>query len=165
MSRVIIEHDGTLDKFLGDGILAYWGAPVPQADHAAQAVRCVLHMVRRLEELQLEWRKRGMEPLESGIGINTGEVVVGNMGAEGIKMEYTVIGDNVNLTYRIQNEGRSTGRPAMSDATYALVKDIVVADLIGPVMVKGKQKPVLLYALRGLKETGGGTAPREGVEP
>lgn len=158
MSRVIIEHDGTLDKFLGDGILAYWGAPVPQDDHAERAVRCVVRMVERLEELQQQWRARGLEPLDSGIGINTGEVVVGNLGAEGIKMEYTVIGDNVNLTYRIQNEGRATNRPAMSDATYALVRDVVDAEPIGPVTVKGKQKPVMLYALLGLKPAGGSAA-------
>lgn len=162
MSRVILKHDGTLDKFLGDGILAFWGAPVPQADHAVKAVQCVLQMVSRLEELQAQWLARGLEPLESGIGIHTGDVVVGNLGAEGIKMEYTVIGDNVNLTYRIQNEGRATNRPAMSGATYALVKDFVAAEVIGPVLVKGKQKPVMLYALLGLKTSGEATAAAHG---
>ncbi len=165
MSTVIIEHDGTLDKFLGDGILAYWGAPVPQEDHAERAVRCVARMVERLEELQQQWRARGLEPLESGIGINSGEVVVGNLGAEGIKMEYTVIGDNVNLTYRIQNEGRATNRPAMSDATYALVRDIVDVEPIGPVTVKGKQNPVMLYALLGLKTRGGAAAGTTAEKP
>ncbi len=151
MTAVIMDHDGTLDKFLGDGILAFWGAPVPQEKHAELAVRCVLAMIERLGELQKKWTAEGSEPLSFGVGINTGEVIVGNIGAEGLKMEYTVIGDNVNLTYRIQNESREHDCPAMTESTWELVKDIVEADLIGPVTVKGKTRPVVIYGLRGLK--------------
>jgi adenylate cyclase len=108
-------------------------------------------MLDRLAELQKKWIAEGLEPLSFGVGINTGEVIVGNIGAEGLKMEYTVIGDNVNLTYRIQNESRVYDCPVMTESTWQLVQDVVEAEPLGPIMVKGKQKPVVIYALRGLK--------------
>lgn len=152
MTHVITEHEGTIDKFLGDGILAYWGAPLPQENHPALAVRCAFAMMGRLADLNQKWVLQGLEPLKIGIGVNTGEVIAGNIGAEGEKMEYTVIGDNVNLTYRIQDESRAVDCPVITEATWHLVREVAEADLIGPVMVKGKQKPVVIYALRGVKE-------------
>jgi len=151
MTNVIIEHEGTLDKFLGDGILAYWGAPLEQEDHAELAVRCALEMIRRMEGLQRKWVSEGTEPLSFGIGINTGEVIVGNIGAKGKKMEYTVIGDNVNLTQRIQSESREVSCPVITDALFERVKDIVVAESMGAVTVKGKHIPFNIYALRGMR--------------
>ena len=151
MTNVIIEHEGTLDKFLGDGILAYWGAPLEQEDHAELAVRCALEMIRRMEGLQRKWVSEGTEPLSFGIGINTGDVIVGNIGAKGKKMEYTVIGDNVNLTQRIQSESREVNCPVITDALFERVKDIVVAESMGAVTVKGKHIPFNIYALRGMR--------------
>ncbi len=151
MTNVIIEHEGTLDKFLGDGILAYWGAPLEQEDHTELAVRCALEMIRRMEGLQRKWVSEGTEPLSFGIGINTGEVIVGNIGAKGKKMEYTVIGDNVNLTYRIQNESREVNCPVITESLYERVKDIVVTEPMGAVTVKGKHIPFNIYALRGMR--------------
>jgi adenylate cyclase len=151
MTNVIIEHEGTLDKFLGDGILAYWGAPLEQEDHAELAVRCALEMIRRMAGLQRKWVSEGTEPLSFGIGINTGDVIVGNIGAKGKKMEYTVIGDNVNLTQRIQSESREVNCPVITDALFERVKDIVVAESMGAVTVKGKHIPFNIYALRGMR--------------
>jgi adenylate cyclase len=151
MTNVIMEHEGTLDKFLGDGILAYWGAPLEQEDHAELAVRCALEMIRRMEGLQKKWVSEGTEPLSFGIGINTGEVIAGNIGAKGQKMEYTVIGDNVNLTQRIQSESREVNCPVITDALFERVKDIVVAESMGAVTVKGKHIPFNIYALRGMR--------------
>lgn len=151
MVNAIMSTNGTLDKFLGDGILAYWGAPIDQPNHAELAVRGALQMLERLAALQEKWKSEGTEPFACGIGINTGEVVVGNIGAVGKKMEYTVIGDNVNLTYRIQNESRAVNKPVITDSTYNLIKDIVDVEYMGPVMVKGKANPIYLYAINGMK--------------
>jgi adenylate cyclase len=151
MTNVIIEHEGTLDKFLGDGILAYWGAPIEQEDHAELAVRCAVEMIRRMGRLQRKWMAEGTEPLSFGIGINTGEVIVGNIGAKGKKMDYTVIGDNVNLTYRIQSKSREVNCPVITEALYERVKDIVVADSMGAVTVKGKHIPFNIYAVKGMR--------------
>ena len=151
MTNVIIEHEGTLDKFLGDGILAYWGAPIEQEDHAELAVRCALEMMTRMEGLQKKWVSEGTEPLSFGIGINTGEVIAGNIGAKGKKMEYTVIGDNVNLTYRIQSESREVNCPVITEFMYERVKDMVVAEPMGEVIVKGKHIPFNIYALKGMR--------------
>jgi adenylate cyclase len=151
MTNVIIEHEGTLDKFLGDGILAYWGAPLEQEDHTELAARCALEMIRRMEGLQRKWVSEGTEPLFFGIGINTGEVIAGNIGAKGKKMEYTVIGDNVNLTQRIQSESREVNCPVITESLYERVKHIVVTEPMGAVTVKGKHIPFNIYALRGIR--------------
>jgi adenylate cyclase len=151
MTHIIMEYDGTLDKFLGDGILAYWNAPLQQENHAELAVRCAVAMIDRMGPLQKKWLREGDEPLSWGIGINTGEVIVGSVGAEGKKMEYTAIGDNVNLTYRIQNESREAGCPVITRALYDRVQEMVEVQSIGSVLVKGRRVPVEVYALKGLR--------------
>ena len=156
MTHSIIDHDGTLDKFMGDGILAYWGAPLPQDNHAELAVSCALDMLARLRQLHLKWQEEGTEPIACGIGLHTGEVIAGNLGAAGKKMEYTVIGDAVNLTFRIQNESRTANCPVMTEALYERVRQLVIADPLGPVLVKGKQLPIEIYALKGLRSAPSG---------
>ncbi len=151
MVDVVIEYDGTLDKFMGDGILAFWGAPVEQKDQAELAVRCTMKMIKRIEGLRRKWVSEETEPLSIGIGINTGEVIVGNIGANGKKMEYTVIGDNVNRTYRIQNKSREINCTVITESFYERVKDIVVAEPLGAVIVRGKNIPFNIYALRGMR--------------
>ncbi len=148
MTHAIIDFDGTLDKFMGDGILAYWGAPLPQANHPELAARCALEMLRRLKLLHAKWAKEGTEPLCCGIGLHTGEVIAGNIGAEGKKMEYTVIGDAVNLTFRIQNESRKANAPVMTEALYDRIRELVVVEPLGPVLVKGKDIPIDIFALK-----------------
>jgi adenylate cyclase len=153
MTRIIFEYDGTLDKFIGDAIMAFWGAPVGQPDHAERAVRCALSMTQKLGELQAKWTREGKAVLDTGVGINTGEMVVGNMGAEGKKMDYTAIGDHVNLGARLEGLTRQyNSHIIVSEFTYEKVRDIVAANPLGEVTVKGREKPVVIYDLVGLKE-------------
>lgn len=152
MTDIIFRYDGTLDKFIGDAIMALWGAPVGQPDHAERAARCALAMVARLQELQRKWAAEGKPVLDTGIGINTGEMVVGNMGAEGKKMDYTVIGDHVNLGARVESLTRQyNNHIIITEFTYGKVKDIVEANKLGSVTVKGKERPVVIYDLVGVK--------------
>ncbi|HLG22952.1 MAG TPA: adenylate/guanylate cyclase domain-containing protein [Candidatus Manganitrophaceae bacterium] len=170
MTDVVFRWEGTLDKFVGDAIMVFWGAPLPQEDHAERAVRCALHMRKRLAELQKGWIAAGKEPLDIGIGVNTGEVVVGNMGAEGKKMDYTVIGDAVNLAARVETLTRKYEVPLIiTEYTYNHVKTLVdvkvVETLKAPerrlghvsiraldeVKVKGREKSVSLYAVIGIQ--------------
>jgi adenylate cyclase len=132
--------------------MALWGAPVGQPDHAERAARCALAMISRLKQLQAKWAAEGRYVIDIGIGINTGEMVVGNMGAEGKKMDYTVIGDNVNLGARLEGLTRKyNNHIIISEYTYEKVKDIVQAIELDSVTVKGKEKPVVVYDLVGLK--------------
>lgn len=151
MTDIIIKFDGTLDKFLGDGILAYWNAPLHQENHAELATRCALEMMAAMKPLQEKWRMAGDEPLSWGIGINTGEVIVGNMGAVGKKMEYTAIGDNVNLTYRIQDKSRDARCAVITRALRDRVDHLMETETLGELMVKGKSLPIDVYALKGLR--------------
>lgn len=156
MTRIILKWEGILDKFIGDAIVVFWGAPMKQEDHAERAVRCALEMQERLGELKTIWEAAGREPIESGIGINTGEAIVGNIGAEGQKMDYTVIGDHVNLGSRVESLTRRYDtavlmteytleklRPAIADGTLAGVR----IEGLERVIVKGKDNPVGIYAL------------------
>jgi len=152
MTDIVFEHEGTLDKFVGDAIMVLWGAPIGQADHAERACRCALAMIDRLKKLQAKWAAEGKYVIDIGIGINTGDMVVGNMGAAGKKMDYTVIGDNVNLGARLEGLTRQyNNHIIISEYTYEKVKDVVVANELGAVTVKGKQFPVVVYDLTGLQ--------------
>ena len=152
MTNIVFEHDGTLDKFVGDAIMALWGAPVGQPDHAERACRCSLVMIKKLKELQAKWTAEGKYAIDIGIGINTGDMVVGNMGAEGKKMDYTVIGDNVNLGARLEGLTRKyNNHIIISEFTYAKVKDIVQVNELGAVTVKGRERPVVIYDLVGIR--------------
>ena len=153
MVEVIFKYEGTLDKFVGDAIMALWGAPVGQPDHAVRACRCAVDMIRKLEELQKKWTAEGKYAIDIGIGINTGDMVVGNMGAEGKKMDYTVIGDNVNLGARLEGLTRKyNNHIIISEFTYNKVKDMVKVNELGSVTVKGKELPVVIYDPVGIKE-------------
>ncbi|MGM0607579.1 MAG: adenylate/guanylate cyclase domain-containing protein [Candidatus Muiribacteriota bacterium] len=152
MTDVIMEHNGTLDKFIGDEIMAVWGAPVPQENHVELAVRCGFSMLNKLKEMTSKWEKEGVEPFNIGIGINTGEMIVGNMGSPK-RMDYTVIGDSVNTGARIESLTRQFKTSfIVSESTYLNVKDIVEGELLGKVTVKGKSKQIKVYKLNGLKE-------------
>jgi adenylate cyclase len=141
MTDVIFRWEGTLDKFVGDAIVAFWGAPMRQENHAELALRCALDMVKRLEELQKKWRSEGKPVLDSGIGVNTGEVLVGNIGAEDKKMEYTVIGDHVNLGSRVESLTRQFNTHLLiTEFTLNKIKDLVNTGFIGHLSIKGREK-------------------------
>lgn len=156
MTDVILKWGGTLDKFIGDAIVVFWNAPQPVEDHAERAVRCALEMGRRLDELQAAWITAGKPRLAAGIGINTGEAVVGNIGAEGKKMDYTIIGDQVNLTSRVESLTRKFDSDILiTGATVEALQQAIAAGRLQGVtihgyqrvIVKGKEQPVSLYGV------------------
>ncbi|MCL4493018.1 MAG: adenylate/guanylate cyclase domain-containing protein [Nitrospirae bacterium] len=160
MTGIVFRWEGTLDKFIGDAILAFWGAPMPQENHAELAVKCALDMVKTLKDLQQKWQAEGKPLLDCGIGLNTGEVLVGNIGAEGKKMDYTVIGDNVNLGSRVESLTRKyDAHILMTEFTLSKVREYVSSGKIGHisitglerVIVKGKEEPVGIYDVKALE--------------
>jgi adenylate cyclase len=154
MTKVIFRNNGTLDKYVGDEIMAIFGAPSKEikTDHARQAVLTALDMLEALKRLQEKWKSEGKEPIDIGIGINTGDMLVGNMGSTE-RMDYTVIGDAVNLGARIEALTRQYNNHIMiSEFTYEEVKDMVEVKRLDAIRVKGKAEPVLMYEVLGLKE-------------
>jgi adenylate cyclase len=142
MTDVIFLENGTLDKFIGDAIMAFWGAPLPNPDHALHATRCALAMKNALKVLSKEWAERGIPPIEIGVGINTGEVIVGNIGSEK-RLDYTVIGDNVNLASRIEGLTKQYGvQLLVGEQTEELIGNKILCRPIDLVQVKGKEKHV-----------------------
>ncbi len=151
MVDVLVEHGGTIDKFIGDAIMASFGVPLSREDDALRAVRCAVAMLSRLEAWNVDRAAAGEPSVEIGIGLHTGEVLAGNIGSAK-KMEYTVIGDTVNTSSRIEQLNKTLGtRLLVSAGTYDLVKDAVVARVLPPVEVKGKSLPVTVYEVTGLR--------------
>ena len=152
MTSIIIEHNGTLDKYEGDAIVAFWGAPLPQQDHALRACRAAVQMQRRLEQLRPQWEREGKPAFRIRIGINTGEVVVGNMGGAN-RFDYTVIGDSVNLGSRLEGANKQYKTGIMiSESTYGYAKDFVHARELDLLVVAGKTETIRVYELVGLAE-------------
>jgi adenylate cyclase len=150
MVQVIFRHGGTLDKFMGDAVMAVWGSPLPHEGDELRAVQAAWEMQRALRSLNERRSSQGKSPIHSGVGINTGEAVVGNLGSED-RMEYTVIGDTVNTACRI--EGQTTaGQILIHEDTYNVVKEYVQARPRDPVKVKGKAEPLQLYEVTGLND-------------
>ncbi|TVR05936.1 MAG: adenylate/guanylate cyclase domain-containing protein [Spirochaetaceae bacterium] len=150
MTDIILDHQGTLDKYVGDEIMCFWGAPLPQEEHAFLACRCALRQMEVLGELNASWPKE--KRIEIGIGINSGIMTVGNMGSLG-RMNYTLMGDNVNLGARLEGTNKQYGTAIIiSEYTYGLVKDRVVARELDNIRVKGKNRPVLIYELVDIAE-------------
>jgi adenylate cyclase len=151
MVNIIFKWDGTLDKFVGDEIMAFWGAPADQPDHAERAVRCALDMIDGLSGLQKKWALEGKDIIDCGIGINTGEVLIGNVGAAGKKMDYTLIGDNVNLAARVEKLTRKYKvRIIVTEFTINHLEgtgDVQLREL-DTVKVKGKENEVRIFEVK-----------------
>lgn len=151
MIDIIFEYEGTLDKFMGDAILVLFGAPVTHEDDPLRAVKAAIAMQRKLRELNEIWAVGGKPYIKIGIGISTGEVVVGNIGSTR-RLEYTVIGQDVNYAQRI--EALTKELPAdilISEATYEKIKDQVLVEKFGPIAIRGKKDSATVYAVKGLK--------------
>lgn len=145
MTDVLLEFGGYLDKYVGDEIMGFWGAPLPQPDHAELACKCALKQMMKLRE----WNQQWPEPirLNIGIGINSGIMTVGNMGSPA-RMNYTLTGDNVNLGARLEGTNKEYGTNIIiSEFTYGLVKDKFIVRELDNIRVKGKFKPVSIYEL------------------
>jgi adenylate cyclase len=130
--------------------MAFWGAPIPDENHAYNACVTAIEMQEKLKELRERWKKLGRPEIKMRIGINTGKVIVGNMGSK-VKFNYTVIGDDVNLASRLEGANKEYGTSIMiGESTYEKVKDKVVARELDLLVVKGKTEPVKVYELIGL---------------
>lgn len=145
MVDIVFRHKGTLDKFVGDMVMALFGAPLDDPDHADHAVETALEMIEELRCLNEQWQAEGRPALDIGIGINTGPMIAGNIGSEAI-MSYTVIGDAVNLGSRLESLNKNYGtRIIISDSTRARLKGNYTFRPLGDVVVKGKTKAVPIF--------------------
>jgi adenylate cyclase len=148
MTEIVLAQRGLLDKYIGDAIMAVFGAPLPDPNHAAAACETALRMSEALVGLRVEWRTAGLPELEIGIGINTGPMSVGNMGSAE-RFDYTVVGDHVNLGSRIEGLNKRFGtRILVSQTTRRAVGPAFTFREIDRVAVKGKRAPVRLFELR-----------------
>ncbi len=149
LSRIVYKHRGTIDKYMGDCIMAFWGAPLPDQAHARNAIIAGLEMLATLKTLQPHFKERGWPEIHIGVGINTGRVNVGNMGSE-VRVAYTVMGDDVNLASRLEGITKQYGVSiVVGENTKNAVPDLVYREL-DQVRVKGKDKPVAIYEPIGL---------------
>ncbi len=152
MTDLVFQYNGVLDKYIGDAVMAFWGAPVIDKNHALHACQTALAMQEKIQskKMQAMWDEHHIKHFDVRIGIHSGEMIVGNMGSQS-RFDYTVIGDNVNLGSRLEGLNKEYGTHIIiSENTYASVKNEVIARRLDTVAVKGKQKGVGVYELRGL---------------
>ena len=159
MAGIVKESGGTLDKFIGDAVMAFWGEPVHHPDHAERAAECALRMRDATAALAERWVKEGKPNIRIGIGINTAEVVVGNIGSLEHKLDYTVIGDGVNLASRLEGQNKEFGTTIIvSEFTLAKLGGAYAVRPLAEVKVKGKEKPVAIYELLNRKQPAAGAS-------
>ena len=148
MVEIVFRHHGTVDKFVGDMVMALYGAPLDDPDHAEHAVATAVDMVRELGDLNRKWAGENRAQLDIGVGINSGDMIAGNIGSSSI-MSYTVIGDNVNLGSRLESLNKDyRTRIIISDATRARLKGAYETAPLGEVVVKGKTRPVTIFEVK-----------------
>jgi adenylate cyclase len=158
MVDIIIANNGTVDKYVGDAIMAVWGSPLPDPEHKQNGVRTAVQMMEVLKELQAKWAAEGKPHIDIGIGLNTGHVVAGNMGHPDYKMDYTVIGDDVNLAARMESANKEMrSHVLITGSTYAGCEDMVEVVRHPPIHVKGKEAAIDVIEVVGWK--GQGRAP------
>lgn len=149
MSQIILDSKGIIDKYQGDGIMAFWGAPIPSQDHAVMACLAALGCQQRLEKINNKLRGERFPPLSMRIGLHSGEAIVGNMGSTQ-RFDYTIIGDNVNLASRLEGVNKQFGtKIIISEITYQLAKERIAARELDLITVKGKEKPIGIFQLLG----------------
>ena len=152
MTSIIIKDQGLVDKFMGDAIMAFWGAPLDQPDHAEMACSSSLEMIDKLRDLQKKWKKEGIPSFDIGIGLNSGDAIVGNMGSSN-RFDYTAMGDNVNLASRMEGLNKIYGTNIIiSGKTHKIIKENFETRKLDAVKVKGKKKPILIYELLSQKD-------------
>lgn len=172
MTDVILEYNGTLDKYVGDEIMCFWGAPLPQKDHRILAAKCALRQMEvlhefnermaRLKEQDPEWAFLPPKPIDIGIGVNSGLMTVGNMGSAG-RLNYTLMGDHVNLGARLEGINKAYGTNVIvSENTWGEIREKAIGRELDLIRVKGKQKPILIYELMDIE--GGLAATPEELE-
>lgn len=160
LTQIISHHQGTVDKYIGDGIMAFWGAPLPEENHAGLACLAALLCQERLQALNRKWAEAGKITLPTRIGISTGETVVGNVGSSE-RINYTVMGDNVNLASRLEGVNRLYGtRILVGKATYDQVAEEFRFRPVDIIAVKGKTIETTVYELMGRKDTGDTDSPQ-----
>lgn len=150
MIDIILKYDGTIDKFMGDAVMAFFGAPYPLINNAEMACRAALEMQSALVELNQKWEKEGKKKLHHGIGVSTGQMFVGNFGSRNNK-DFTVMGSMVNLGARLESSTRDLDADIIvSERTYELLKDTIEVKDLGKIPVKGFSEPVAVFELKGL---------------
>ncbi len=152
MTNIILKYGGTVDKYEGDAIVAFFGAPIPHSDHAIRCCNAALDMQKNLIELREKWKKEGLPDINTRIGINTGLAVIGNMGSEQ-KMNYTMMGDTVNTASRLEGANKAYGTHTMiSEFTFKELNEDFVVRKLDLIKVVGKAKPIEVYELIGKRE-------------
>ncbi len=146
MNKAILDLEGNVWQFVGDAVMAVFGAPFAQEDHADRAVQAAIEMQKRQAEINRRWRDKGLSEFGIGIGLSTGEVAAVVLGSEE-RSEYTVIGDTVNIAQRLQDAARPAGTVLMSAATFDSLASPVQAEDIGPISIKGRKEPVDCYRI------------------
>ena len=148
MSKIVLKNGGTIDKYMGDCIMAFWNAPLPCENHAEMAVKSAIEIEEEINELKAIYKRRDLPDINVGTGINTGTCIVGNMGSES-RFDYSVIGDAVNLAARLEaTAGRAEYidyKTIISRATYQQLPSGYVCTEIGTINVKGKKEPITIY--------------------
>jgi adenylate cyclase len=145
MTDIVLENRGVVDKFIGDAIMAFWNAPLDDPEHTALSVRTAVLMIETLEKCNKNWQARGFPEVKIGIGLNSGQVIVGNMGSEQ-RFDYTCLGDHVNLASRLEGLTKYYGASIIiSESVYGSVKEKFIIRELDNVIVKGKTVPIKIY--------------------
>jgi len=153
MTEVVFKHSGTLDKFIGDCLMAVFGAPVDLKDSVKRAILTAVEIQEEVHKINLDRLQKEKEPIYIGIGVNVGLAIAGNIGSRD-RMDYTVIGDSVNLASRLQGYANENNIPIIiSDEVYEATKDFVIAEELPLIKIKGKENPVKAYQLKYLRDS------------